>query len=246
MGIRFRKCMPYFRFSRGKHLFMFDTWPQHHVIIIEFIKSYKIDTLFVTSRHGAKQLQNECICPVYWIPEGIDPYNYRYYEYEKKDIDVLEFGRKYLQYHELIRPYLKNIGKVHLYEYPDGKLIFPTHDSFIDGLARAKISICFPSNLTHPHRAGDIETMTVRYLQSMVSKCLIIGHAPMEMVDLFGYNPVVEIDQNDPCSQLANVLDNYKTFIPLIERNHAEVLKNHTWIKRWHDISNLLPKPIYH
>ena len=51
-------------------------------------------------------------------------------------------------------------------------------DAFIDGLARSRVSICVPSSVTHPERAGDIETMTIRYLQSMVSKCVVLGRAP--------------------------------------------------------------------
>jgi hypothetical protein len=74
----------------------------------------------------------------------------------------------------------------------------------------------------------------------MMAKCLIIGHAPTEMVDLFGYNPVLEIDTEEPCRQLSNVICRYDDFIPLIERNYQEVLKNHTWDRRWAEISRLL------
>ena len=129
---------------------------------------------------------------------------------------------------------------MHLFEEKKGQLIFPTEKDLIDGLARTKISICVPSNITHPERAGDIETMTVRYLQSMASKCLVVGHAPQEMVELFGYNPVVEIDMEKPAEQIRDILENFTDYIPLIEKNYIETLANHTWNDRWQQIRAIM------
>lgn len=240
MGLRFRKCMPYFVFSKKKHLYLFDAWPHYHDKINEFTRLYKIRTVFVTSSQVAERLKKWDGCTVHWMPEGIDPSGYHFYDYRYKNIDILEFGRKYPPYHHAIRDFLAKHGKIHLYEKKEGDLVFPTRTSFIDGLARSKISICFPSNITHPERAENIETITIRYLQSMLSKCLIVGHAPLEMVRLFGYNPVVEMDDNNPCAQLVELLKDHDNFIPLIERNYHEVHKNHTWERRWEEMKRLL------
>jgi hypothetical protein len=110
---------------------------------------------------------------------------------------------------------------------------------FINGLARSKVSICFPSSITHPERAGKIETMTIRYLQSMVSKNLIIGKTPEEMITLFGYNPVIEVDMEDPVSQLNEILNNYNEYTGLIEKNYSAVVKDHTWRNRWQSIKEI-------
>ena len=76
----------------------------------------------------------------------------------------------------------------------------------------------------------------------MVSKCLVVGHAPREMVDLFGYDPVVEADMDNPAEQLVSVLDNFEAYIPLIEMNYRSIVEDHTWTKRWQVIaSTLLP-----
>lgn len=240
MGLRFRKCMPYFVFSKIKHIYLFDAWPHYHNKIKEFVKLYKIRTLFVTSRQVAERLKKLDGCKVHWVPEGIEPSGYRFYDYQDKNIDVLEFGRKDSLYHHAIRDSLAKKGKIHLYEKKGGELVFPTRASFIDGLARSKISVCFPSNITHPERSGDIETMTSRYLQSMISKCLIVGYAPPEMVQLFGYNPVVEMDASNPCAQLVDLLNDHDNFIALIERNYQEVCNSHTWGRRWVEIKRLL------
>lgn len=66
----------------------------------------------------------------------------------------------------------------------------------------------------------------------MASKCLILGKVPDEMRHLFDYEPVVEIDMNNPKQQLQEVLDRYLEYIPLIERNYAFVQRNHQWQNR--------------
>ena len=65
----------------------------------------------------------------------------------------------------------------------------------------------FPCSLTHPERSGPVETVTHRYFESMASKCLIIGHAPRELIDLFGYNPAIEMQANHEFKQLQALLD---------------------------------------
>ena len=241
MGADFSKCRPYFILDGRKSIYLFDAWPKEHEKIINAIKSWKIDNVFISSSQAVEKLNGSVKgCNFYWIPEAINPLMYQAYPYEKRDIDVLQFGRKYDAYHDLIRMPLEADHKVYRYEQKRGEIVFATRDEFIDGLARSKISICVPSNITHPERSGDIETMTIRYLQSMASKCLIVGHAPKEMVDLFGYNPVIEIDMADPVNQLQSVLDNFSDYIPLIEKNYMEVLNNHTWNNRWQKMSDIL------
>ena len=82
--------------------------------------------------------------------------------------------------------------------------------------------------------------MTVRYLQSMASKCLVLGHAPAEMKDLFGYNPVVEIEMDRAAEQVLALLADYDSYLPMIERNYALVTSEHTWDRRWERMSSLL------
>jgi hypothetical protein len=241
MGPNFRKCFPYFYFSGQKSLYMFDAWPRHHEIITKFLDAFDVNHIFVSSSQVADKLQGKLPkTKCYWIPEGIDINQYRFTSYEEKDIDVLALGRKYDAYHEQIAPALINDHKTYLYEKVKGEIIFPTREEFIDGLSRSKISICVPASITHPKQAENIQTMTIRYLQSMVSKCLIVGHAPKEMINLFGYNPVIEIEMQNPYIQLSSILGNYKDYFPLIEKNYTVVAEEHSWRKRWKQIAALI------
>jgi hypothetical protein len=236
-----RKCFPYVLYPGRKSVYLFDAWPVHHEMISQFVKTHHLSFVFVSSSQAAVRLKDMSGSSVFsWVPEGLDPSKYKHYHHEAKDIDVLELGRKYDVYHDHIVEALEDDGRVHLYEKIKGKLIFPTGEDLIDGLARTKISICVPSNITHPDRAGDVETMTVRYLQSMVSKCLVVGHAPEEMVELFGYNPVVEIDMEKPAEQIRDILENFDDYIPLIEKNYTETLTNHTWNNRWQQMRAII------
>ncbi len=229
--------------SHNRSVYLFDGWPSNHDKILDLFKYLKLDHLFVSASQSAMILGSKLgVDKVHWIPEGINLEEYKQYASEDKMIDVLALGRKYDLYHETIVDHLRKSKKTYLYEKVKGQVVFPSRAEFIEGIARSKISICVPCNITHPERSGILEHMTNRYLQSMVSKCLVVGHAPKEMIDLFGYNPVVEIDMNNPAQQLESILANYSDYIPLIEKNYEQVLKNHTWRNRWDQIKEILQR----
>ena len=175
-----------------------------------------------------------------WVPEAITMSDYHFQDYSRKDISVLAFGRRYDEYHDRIVDRLEQENISYLYEKVKKAIVFPTREAFIDGLARTKISICVPSSITHPEKAGKISTMTIRYLQSMASKCLIVGYMPDEMKPLFDYIPIVEIDMSSPAEQLIGILRNFDRYIPLIEKNYAYIQSHHTWEHRWNSIKTAL------
>lgn len=82
--------------------------------------------------------------------------------------------------------------------------------------------------------------MTWRYLQSMASKCLVLGRMPDEMRELFGYVPIIEIDMKRPAEQLYEILQNLEDYSDLIERNYACVVQNHQWVNRISAIEDCL------
>jgi hypothetical protein len=236
-----QKSMPFLSSSGRKSIYLLDAWPAVHDRTVEYIRHFEIDTVFLASSQAVERLSRSVPgCRFIWLPEGIDPGVYRYAPFPEKNIDVLQFGRKSDAYHRLVVAPLEDAGRVYLYEKVKGDIVFQTRDEFVDGLARSKISVCFPSSMTHPERSGDMEMLTVRYLQSMVAKCLVVGHAPREMVELFGYNPVIEVDWGDPVAQLFHILDHYTDHLPLIEQNYHQVVANHSWQRRWQQIAPIL------
>lgn len=240
MGPQFAKCLPHFAQPATKAVYLFDAWPAEWDRIAAFADHFGVDHVFVSASQAAAQLQQRTRAAVHWLPEGIDPSAYRHRPTSERDIAVLQMGRRYDAYHEQIIGALARSGLSYRYEAVKGEIIFPTKADLIDGLSRSRISICVPSSITHPERSGEVETMTLRYLQSMASRCLVVGHAPAEMVRLFGYNPVVEIDAADPAGQLLNLAAAPERHADLIERNHRAVLEAHTWHHRWSRMAEVI------
>ena len=235
------RVAPWFVRGARKSVYFFDAWPSRHQEILRFVDSWGIQYAFVSSSQAAERLARLSErCTFIWVPEGVDPARYGQRSPIERDVEVLQLGRKYEAHHRVIVKPLADAGISYLYEKERGKIIFPTREGFVDGLSRARISICVPSSLTHADRAGDIETMTARYLQSMVSKCLVLGHAPAEMIELFGYNPVVEIDMVTPVEQIRELLADYSSWQGLVEKNFQTVLAMHTWDHRWQRMAALL------
>ena len=240
MGVGdFRFFLSHYKTHRINAVYLFDAWPMHYDYIKFACNSLNIKYLFCSSQIASDNLQNILNnTRVIWQPEAIDASLYRSKDYAHKIIDVLQFGRKYEKIQNNLSHTLEELSINYIYQ--KDKLVFSTREKFIDGLASTKISLCFPRSLTHPDIAHGQETMTVRYLQSMASKTLVVGKCPDEMKHLFSYNPVIELDLSNPSEHIKHLLDNYHDYLPLIEKNYHEVVKNHQWINRWNEIQAIL------
>jgi hypothetical protein len=244
MSVDIQRCLPYFLLPARKSVYLMDAWPSMHESIRDFVRMFSIRHLFLSSSIAVDQLKDLLPeCTLNWIPEAVDPAAYQYLPEAERDIDVLQMGRRHDALHRQILPALMQEGKKYLFEKAKGEIIFPTREEFVSGLARTKVSLCFPASVTHPEMTGPIEVLSMRYLQSMASRCVVVGHAPSELTTLFGYNPVVELDMTSPASHLARILENLQTFTPLVERNYQTVANNHTWQHRWAAISTVLFPP---
>jgi hypothetical protein len=241
MGPKFQKCFPYFLRRGAKNCYLFDAWPAYGEKIIRFINDFNVNRIFVSSSQAAHYLNlrlNKKKC--FWIPEGINPDEYYFLTPDRKDIDVISTGRRFQKYDGLILEPLRKSNYNCIFATSLKFHAFPDRGTYLNGLARSKIVICFPRNISHPELADNYETVTIRYLQPMLSKCLILGHAPQELTELFGYNPVIEVDMDHAFDQIHEILMRYTDYNDLIERNCQEVLKNHTWKNRWEEINRIM------
>lgn len=214
--------------------YCFDCWPSRYGRWLSFFKRQRVRIAFFSARQSA-QYFSEAHPSMHsiWLPEATDPAEYRHSKsFKDRDIDVLELGRKYDRFHSRIFEPLAKADRSHLFERVKGKIIFPEKDGLIDGYARSKISICFPASQTHPDWSGPVETVTHRYFQSMASKCLIVGHAPQELTDLFGYNPVIEVQEGHESEQILSLLNNMDSFRELVDKNYDRLMEVGTWNSR--------------
>lgn len=100
--------------------------------------------------------------------------------------------------------------------------------------------ISFPQIDTHPQKVGDIETLTQRYWETMLSRNLIVGRAPNELIQLIGYNPVVDVDWINPKKQLSDILSNIESYQALVERNYQTAKVMASWDNRAKDVITTL------
>lgn len=243
IGYQKEKFFPFFHYkSKLKTLWMYDAWEPLFNDIEKTIKQYQINLLFTASKQSSEYFNSLGLSNFKseWIPEAVEASNYLFVDYDKRTTDVLQLGRKWNEYHEKIKSIEKEL--VYKYEKKAGQIIFDTREEFLFGLANSKISICVPSDITHPERTGKISTLTNRYLQSMASRCLILGKLPYDMQFLFDYNPIIEIDEKNPVEQMKKILENFDSYIPLIEKNYKMVVENHNWNNRINQIENYISK----
>lgn len=227
---------------------IWDAWPVYWKKTFGSLKRLKVRTCFCSSGQVAATIREKLGINAVWIPEGIDIQTYprQPQPLGSRNIDVFELGRRYEKYHTVIEELIDE-GMIKSYagkkNDADGnitELAFPTAQSLIEGMYDSKCVICFPRCMSHPQVAGNIETLTIRYWESMLAGCLMIGHAPRELVDLIGYNPVIEVDWSDPRTQLREILSDIGMYDGLVRKNRESALAHASWDSRMEIIRKTL------
>src|SRR5439155_24460801 len=137
-----------------------------------FFRRERIEAAFFAASQSAEsfRLRMPEMAAV-WVPSATEPADFPgETPLTARRIDVLELGRRFEAYHERITAPLAAAGRVHLYEQRKGQIVFPTRQKFVRGITDSKISVCYPSSVTHPQRSGNVETVTPRYFESIASR----------------------------------------------------------------------------
>jgi len=235
----------------------FDCWPGDYDKWGRLFRRNRIHTALFTARDSASYFENsgmEMSC--FWAPEAADPADYRPGRpLADREIDVLELGRRFEQFHTSVTEPLVRMGHTHVYstDKQSGsdiaskleRYIFHSTEELLDGLGNTRISICFSKALTHPDQAGTVDTATFRYFESIASNCLIVGHCPSELRELFGYSPIVEVDMSDPARQLHEMIVNIAAYQKFVDDNYRRFLEVGTCDVRARSILDLLSRHGY-
>ena len=205
--------------------FFWDVWPDVFDQTIEWLKRHDVKTAFFTSSQVAEKVRE--MFPkmnVMWCPEGIDVDNYKQgKELKDRNIDYLLYGRPI---NNIVEYDTTRINC--LYGWKSNKIVF-SNQELIENLSNSKVVAAYPKSVTHPKRAGNVETLTQRFWECMLSRCVMIGYAPKELIKLLGYNPVIEIDMNNPNMQLREVIDNIEDYQQLVDKNHKMAFYYGDW-----------------
>ena len=208
---------------------MWDCWPKYWPHLPRFIRCNHIRTIFCTSSQTAEYVRKTCPkVNAVWLPEGIDVESYPMGRpLAERPVDVLEMGRQMKPVHDCLVELAQKRPLRHVFQAGKG-LLFPDFASLTQGLRDAKMAVCYPRCDTHPGMAGNVETLTQRYWECMLSGALIVGRAPRELIDFCGYNPVITLGDH-PGEKIREVLDNIADYQELADRNRAFAEKHAGW-----------------
>ncbi len=217
--------------------FIWDCWPCYFEKVCAWFKKHNVRTAIFTSSQTAERMQKRFPeMNIMYCPEGID--TSRYSEGKplvERDVDLLEFGRSSnIKFNESPNA---NTGFRYVCTKMDGTYLY-SNEQLIEIMGDAKVTIALPRSITEPEKAGDIETLTQRYWENMLSRIVMVGHAPQELVDLIGYNPVIEMDLEHPTEQIIDVVAHIGDYQELVDRNRRIVLRKGDWGLRMKEVMN--------
>lgn len=217
---------------------IWDCWPDYSEHMRKIFETCNINIAFFTSKQVTLQFQK--IFPkkkIYYLPEAIN--TTLYYQggpLQTRTIDILEYGRPNNKIHDQL---LHLLCYNHIYN-EEGKHLFKDFDDLAKAISNSKIVICYPRSVTDPQIAKGIETLTQRYWECMYSGTLIVGKAPQELVDLVGYNPVIECEFDNILQIVQLVLENIKDYQTLADKNRAFAIDNGDWMNRLNCVRSIL------
>ena len=210
-----------------------DCWPCYFEKTCEWLRKHGGRTAIFSSRQTAEMMQERFSgknkgwqrINVIWCPEAVDGDVYQKGKLLKdRTIDLLEFGRsneKVLQTGAL--------SLNHVCTKQNGKFIY-TNEQLYQAMGDAKVTIALPRSMTQPEMAGDIETLTQRYWECMFSRMVMVGHAPQELVDFIGYNPVIELREDISAEALIrDVLEHIDDYQELVDKNRETAERLGSW-----------------
>ena len=221
---------------------IWDCWPINVPSVERFFIKHNVKTAVFTSSQTADLFRSRFPrMNILTITEGVDvDLYYKGGNLKDRKIDVLEVGRAWVNF---FKSPLKD-GINHL-RTGNMSRVFKTDDDFRRGLADAKITINVPRCDVDKETAGGIETLTQRYWECMLSRVIMVGRAPRELIDLIGYNPVIDWDGKDASPIVNNILANINDYQSLVDKNYEIALKMASWKIRIDKIVDYLKSKDY-
>ena len=212
---------------------IWDCWPKQVENVAAFFRKHQVKTAIFTSSQTADVFRN--LFPqmnILTITEGIkiDLYSPGNVLSDRK-IDILEIGRKDGNFFKSSLP--DGINHIKTGNFARA---FQSDGEFRAELADTKVTVTVTRCDVDKNTAGNIETLTQRYWECMLSRIVMVGRAPKELIDLIGYNPVIDWDGNDASPLVSDILGNIGKYQDLVNRNYETAKEMASWEMRMKDI----------
>lgn len=211
-----------------------DCWPRYFEKTCDWLGRHQVKTVIFSSRQTTDRMKIRFPeTHVIWCPEAVDDSVYDKGKLLKdREIDLLEFGRSNDRVVNAEKLELVKMGESrlkHVCTKQHGKFIY-TNEQLYKAMGNAKVTIALPRSMTQPELAGDIETLTQRYWECMFSRMVMVGHAPKELIDFIGYNPVIELRDDISAEDLIrNVLEHIEDYQGLVDKNMETAQRLGSW-----------------
>lgn len=222
--------------------FVWDCWPVYFEKFAAWLKAHHVRTAIFTSSQTA-----ECIkerfpdMQILTVAEGINTALYDGgKQLAERCIPLYEIGSVGRSWYKKRFP--EDYKRLH---HLPTEIDLHTDEGFHQALQETQISVMFPKCYTLPEEAGDIETLTQRFWEGMLSRMVIVGHAPKELIDLLGYNPVIQLDREHPTEQIEDILAHIEDYQPFVDRNREAALANADWTLRMQQVMDFLKENGY-
>ena len=221
---------------------VWDCWPCYFEKMCVWLKRHKVRTAIFTSSQTAERIQERFPeMKVMWCPEAVDVTQYKKgKELKDRKIDLLEFGRSNGKVFKSplpssVRHVCTKVGDTYIYN----------NEELYEALGDTKLTIALPRSMTQPEMAGDIETLTQRYWENMLSCIVMVGKAPQELIDMIGYNPVINMDIDHVNEQIMDILAHIEDYQELVDRNCETALMYGNWEMRMKEVMMFLKRNGY-
>lgn len=218
---------------------IWDCWPSYFEKTCRWFKRHRVRTAIFTSSQTAERMRQRFPeMNILTITEGIDTGMFDGgRQLSERTINMFEMG-------SIKRGYFKK-------KYPDQyRIMFNKPEGWVnDGpeglrlfLQNSRLTVIFPRSITEPETAQGIETLTQRYWECMLSRIVMVGHAPKELVDLVGYNPVIEMDMEHDLEQVEQILSEIENpvYQEIVDRNRETALRMGSWDLRMRQVMEWL------
>lgn len=206
-----------------------DCWPAYWNTTERWFRKHKVKTAIFTSSQTADHFRG--VFPqmnILHCPEAIETGMYKAGKpLRERSVDYLEFGRC-----SMVIDSTKLDSSIKVLSSRNEYGALSTREQLIDALADSKITIALTRQDNQPHIAQGIDTLTQRYWECMLSRIVIVGRAPQELIDLVGYDPVVPLNKENPSGQFSDILSHIEDYQPLVDRNREVALRMGDWTLR--------------
>lgn len=218
---------------------IWDCWPAYFEKTCRWLKKHHVRTAIFTSSQTAERMREQFPnMNILTITEGISVEDFdEGMVLKKRVISLYEIGSVKRGYFR--KKYSEEYKKLFTKPKEWG---FKTQKDYKQLLQNSKVTVIFPRSITEPETAQGIETLTQRYWECMLSRILMVGHAPKELVDLVGYNPVIELDMEHDLEQIEKILSDIDNPIyqEIVDRNRETALRMGSWDLRMSQVMEWL------